>query len=124
MSNQLVTRGRRVSATQKNLILSDHFEKGISISELARKNQIHPITLYNWKRKMTEKKDSSELDISEMLAENERLRRENKQLQSALGKTTLEKECLTDIVAFLKKKNLEEQLKKRKNLSKKLKKKR
>lgn len=123
MSNQLVTRGRRVSSTQKNLILSDHFEKGISISELARKNQIHPITLYNWKRKMSDKKDTKAPDISEMLAENERLRNENKQLQAALGKTTLEKECLTDIVAFLKKKNLEERLKKRKSLSRKLKKK-
>lgn len=72
---------------------------------------------------MSDKKDTKAPDISEMLAENERLRNENKQLQAALGKTTLEKECLTDIVAFLKKKNLEERLKKRKSLSRKLKKK-
>lgn len=123
MSFQDVTRYRRVSPTQKNLILSDHFEKGISISELARKNQMHPITLYNWKRKMSEKKGPPEIDIAEMLAENERLRKEVKQLQSVLGKSTVENQCLTDIVAFLKKKSLEHRLNPQKNLSKKLKKK-
>lgn len=123
MSYQAVTSRRRVSATQKNLILSEHFEKGVSISELARKHQMHPITLYAWKRKMSQKKEVIEPDLSQMLAENESLRNEVKQLQAALGKSAVENQCLTDIVAFLKKKSLEDRLKKRKRLSKKLKRK-
>lgn len=110
---------KRLSIDQKNLILQDHFEKGVSISELARKNQIHPITLYNWKKKMADTKDKDELDIHEILAENEKLKKENSSLKKTLGTVTHEKEVIKDINEFLKKKYREEQLKKQKNISRK-----
>ncbi len=37
---------KRVSKDQKFNILKEHFGKGTSILELARINNIHPITLY------------------------------------------------------------------------------
>jgi transposase-like protein len=97
------------------LILSEHFEKGVSLSELARQNQIHPITLYNWKKQMADKKKDNELDINEILAENEKLKKENASLKKTLGSVTHEKEVIKDINDFLKKKYREEQLKKQGN---------
>jgi transposase-like protein len=108
---------KRLSIDQKHLILSDHFEKGISLSELARKNQIHPMTIYNWK--MSDKKKEDELDIHEIMAENEKLKKENSSLKKSLGSVSHEKEVLKDINDFLKKKYRDQQLKKQKSTSKK-----
>ena len=74
MANYQYFGRKRHTIEQKNLILSEHFEKGVSLSELARQNQIHPITLYNWKKQMADKKKDNELDINEILAENEKLK--------------------------------------------------
>ena len=73
---------KRPSIDQKHLILSDHFEKGISLSELARKHQIHPMTIYNWKKKMSDKKKEDELDPEELLVEIQKLKKENQSLKN------------------------------------------
>ena len=41
---------KRVSKNQKFLILSEHFQGGLSISELSRKYQVHAVTIYQWRR--------------------------------------------------------------------------
>ncbi len=110
---------KRATIDQKNLILSDHFENGISLSELARKHQIHPMTIYNWKKQMTDKKKEDELDIHEILAENEKLKKEISSLKKSLGSVSHEKEVFKDINDFLKKKYRDQQLKKQKSTSKK-----
>lgn len=94
---------KRLSIDQKNLILQDHFEKGVSISELARKNQIHPITLYNWKKKMADTKDKDELDIHEILAENEKLKKENSSLKKPWVPSLMKKKLLKTLMNSLKK---------------------
>lgn len=110
---------KRHSIDQKHLILQDHFENGVSISELARKHQIHPITIYNWKKQMSDKKKEDEIDVHEILAENEKLKKEIASLKKSLGTVSHEKEVVKDINEFLKKRYREQQLKKQKNTSKK-----
>ena len=66
---------KRVSKEQKFIILKEHFDKGTSISELARINNIHPITLYQWKRQMGEKPEEK-INVQEILGENQKLKKE------------------------------------------------
>lgn len=112
---------KRITKELKFNILKDHFEKGTSISELARLNGIHPITIYQWKRKMSEK-PIEKINIEELLKENEQLKKNNVQLTKALGQTALENQCLKDLNEFLKKKSQEQLLKSPKSFSKKRKK--
>lgn len=111
MENQSLSKRIFASKELKNLLISEHFENGTSISELARRNHMHPITLYAWKRKMSEQ-NQNPLDLKKLLEEIENLKKENKQLQKSLGKATLKNECLEDIVEYLKKREREDQLKK------------
>jgi transposase-like protein len=100
---------KRATIHQKYLILSDHFEKGISISELARKHQIHPVTIYNWKKQVTNKKNEEEVDVNEVLTENEKLRKEIASLKKTIGTISHENVVIKDINEFLKKKYREKQ---------------
>jgi transposase-like protein len=108
---------KRASFELKNRILQEHFDRGTPISELARINQIHPITIYQWKRKMAEENNKSDIDLKSLLQEMEQLKKQNKQLTKALGELTLDIQCLKDINEFYKKKQIENQLKKQKNSS-------
>jgi len=48
---QVTKDGRRqFPVWQKRLILREHIEQRVSISLLARKYQVHPVTIYNWRR--------------------------------------------------------------------------
>ena len=101
---------KRISKEQKFNILSEHFENGTPVSELARLHGIHPITIYHWKRQMSDK-PKNELDIEKLLKELNDLKKKNKQLTKALGEVTLDNQCLKDINDFLKKKEAEDLLK-------------
>ena len=83
-------------------------------------HNIHPVTLYQWKRNMGEKPEEK-INAHELLQEIERLKKQNKQLTSALGELTLDNQCLKDLNEFLKKKQMEELLKPQKNSSSKTK---
>jgi transposase-like protein len=122
MLDQSVSYPKRLSKSQKNLIVAEHFQSGISISELARKNQVNPAILYNWKVRMKKNTESESKDVREILDEVEKLRQENSKLKKALGEATLDITLQKDIIEFLKKKDLEARLKKQKNISRKLKK--
>jgi transposase-like protein len=112
---------KRITKEQKFNILTDHFKNGTPISELARLNGIHPVTLYQWKRLMGDKKENSPVDknLDEIKAELEKLRSENKKLTKALGELTLDHQCLKDVNEFLKKKYHNHLLEQQKNSSKK-----
>jgi len=44
---------RRLGYYEKRAILEEHFNLGLSLSVLSRKHQIHPVTLYSWKRSLS-----------------------------------------------------------------------
>ena len=41
---------KQYSFQQKEQILRDHFDHGLSISAISRKHQINAVNLYNWKK--------------------------------------------------------------------------
>ena len=113
---------RRFTHNEKIELISRHLNEGISISELARLNDIHPVTLYYWKRSMNGKnKKSDDINIKELLNEVNKLKNENKRLKKVVGEQVLDIDCLKDLNDFLKKKQQEEMLKKQKNSSEKIK---
>lgn len=93
---------KRITKEQKFNILTDHFEKGTPISELARLHGINPVTLYQWKRLMGDKPEEK-INIEEILRENEKLKKDNDLLNKALGKAHLSLECGKEIIEILKK---------------------
>lgn len=109
---------KRISKELKFNILSEHFEKGTAISELARLHGIHPITIYQWKRMMGDKPEEK-LDIQKLLEENNQLKKREKQLTKALGEMALDNQILKDLNEFLKKRQKEQELKKQNSFSKK-----
>lgn len=63
--------------------------------------------LYSWKRSlsMTDKPINSKDNIEEILAEMDRLKKENKYLSKAVSTLTIDKGILTDAIEILKKKS-------------------
>ena len=110
---------RMFTHDEKISILSRHFKEGVSISELARVNHINPVTLYSWKRKMSKKTKKSSIDLNELVDENEMLKKQIKSLKKIVGEQVLDIDCLKDLNEFLKKKNLEAELKRQENSLKK-----
>jgi putative transposase len=110
---------KRLSKSQRFNILSEHFDKGTPISELARINKINPVTIYNWKKAMGEKPKET-LDIQEILLELENLKKENNILKKVIGNKEVDLEICKDIIEFLKKKEREDLLISSKNTSKKI----
>jgi len=109
---------KRVPKEQKFNILSEHFEKGTPISELARLHGIHPITIYQWKRSMGDK-PKSEIDIQKLIEENNELKKKEKRLTKAIGELALDNQILKDLNEFLKKRQREQELKKQEDSLKK-----
>ena len=107
MGNPERTR-RTFSKPQKQRILREHFDNGLSISVLSRKHQISPVTLYSWKRMlMTDKKaKKEELLPEEIFEELERLRKENDNLKKALAEEVVQKNILYQAVEDGIKKNI------------------
>ena len=114
----MLTCRKRLSTEQKFIILKEHFDKGTSISELARLNQINPVTLYQWKRQMGDQPEEK-INIQEILDENLKLKKDIERLTKALGNAHLDVECSKEIISILKKKSQEHQLKQQKKSSKK-----
>lgn len=112
---------RRIFTYEEKIsILSRHSKEGVSISELARVNSINPVTLYSWKYQMKSKPKKDEApDFKELIAEVDELKKQNKSLKKIVGEQVLDIDCLKDLNEFLKKKDLERQLKKQENSLKK-----
>ena len=111
---------RRFSAALKNLILQEHLAHGTNLSQLARKYQVHPVTLYQWKRRVTmEERDQKEkVDYRELFEELEKTRKENQRLKKTLAELAVDKSILQDAVEILKKKHQQQKLKSRRKSSK------
>ena len=96
-----------ITDSQKLMILKENREEGIPISILARKHGIHPITIYQWKRKMSQDDQELSLEkIKEILLENEHLKKENKNLKIKVADLSMDTEVLKDALDTVKKKSL------------------
>ena len=93
--------------SQKLMILKENRDDGVPISILARKHGIHPITIYQWKKKMDQDENELSMDrIKEVLLENERLKKENKNLKVKVADLSIDTEILKDALDIVKKKSL------------------
>lgn len=103
-------RRKTFSKAKKMEILREINKGSTSLSDLARIHDIHPVTIYSWKRTLRETmKKSEEPNVSEILKENERLKLENLALKETVSDLAVRKrivECANDILkrAQLKKK--------------------
>ena len=78
MQTTEIPKRKYFTKAQKRSILDELNSNGMTISVLARKHDIHPVTVHKWKREMgTKKNDNSEIDISELLEELEKSKKEN-----------------------------------------------
>ena len=70
------TKRKYFTKDQKRKVLDELRTHGMTISVLARKHDIHPVTLHKWKREMGSSKenDQNNQDINELLKENERIK--------------------------------------------------
>ena len=103
---------KRFTKEQKAVILSEHLQEGLSISELSRKHQVSAYTLYKWRNAMKEKQkdDLVSLDPEELLKEIEQLKNENTRLKTTVAEQVLDIATLKQWSDFVKKKLREEKL--------------
>ena len=82
-------------------ILREISSGSVMLSDLARKHDIHPVTIYSWKRMLRENmKKPEEINVDEILKENERLKLENLALKETVSDLAVRKrilECSNDI---------------------------
>lgn len=94
-------RRRSFTKAKKMEILREISSGSIMLSDLARKHDIHPVTIYSWKRTLRENmKKPEEINIDEILKENERLKLENLALKETVSDLAVRKrilECSNDI---------------------------
>jgi len=110
MQTTETTRRAYRTKSQKIQLLNELQSGGMTISTLARKYGIHPVTIHKWKRDMSEiKKDS--IDVHELLQELEKLKEENNHLKKAVGNMAITNEILQTANDVLKKNQRSEKLK-------------
>ena len=98
---------KHFSRTQRELILKEHTEQGIPISQLARKNGIHAITIYQCKRNRYQDNESiSPEKIKELLLEISKLKSENKQLKFKVADLAVSNDILNEAIEISKKREL------------------
>jgi len=96
---------------QKLQLLNELDSGGMTISILARKHGIHPVTIHKWKREMTQETKKDSVDIKEILQELEKLKEENNHLKKAVGNMAINNEILQTANEVLKKNQRLEKLK-------------
>jgi transposase-like protein len=101
------------SRDKKQEILKQHTDQGIPISQLARENGIHAVTIYQWKRLMSDEKKESDLTpamLRELIAENSKLKKEIKQLKYKVADLSVSNDILNDALEIAKKNAILEQI--------------
>ena len=98
---------RYFSKAQKEQILREHTELGVPISQIARKNGINAITVYQWKRNMSQEDESITPEkIKELLLEIRNLKSENKNLKIKVADLAVSNDILTDAIEIAKKREI------------------
>ena len=103
-----VQKRRRFSTSQKIAMVQEAMEPGKSVSYVARKYDVSPSQLFNWRLRMTEGgKEAIKADDDVVAAAEVReLKKQIRELQRVLGKKTLENEILRDAVELAHEKKL------------------
>ena len=92
-------------------ILRELESSGLSLSDLARKHDIHPVTVYSWKRTLRESmKKPEQIDIDELLKEVDRLKLENSALKDTVSDLAVSKRILECSNKLLKRDQLKKKL--------------
>ena len=103
---------RRLSRIQREQILREHTDLGIPISQLARKNGINAVTIYQWKRLMNQDDESITPDKNrELLFEVTKLKTENKLLKCKVADLAVSNDILHEAIEISKKRELLKQAK-------------
>jgi transposase-like protein len=97
--------------SQKLQILNELNSGGMTISTLARKLDIHPVTIHKWKREMSQDTKKEAIDVTEILIELEKIKNENNHLKKAVGSMAIDNEILKAYVEVLKKNQHSKKLK-------------
>ena len=108
--SEIKTRRHRTKS-QKIQILNELETGGMTISFLARKHGIHPVTIHKWRRDMSKENIKEQLDMEEILQELEKIKEENANLKKAVGNLAVDNEILKTAVDVLKKNQRLEKLK-------------
>ena len=102
----------RFSRTQKEQIIQEYREQEIPISQLARKNGIHAVTVYQWMRNMTQNDESiTPAKIRDLLSEISKLKLENKQFKFKVADLAVTNDIMAEAIEISKKRELLKQAK-------------
>lgn len=103
-----IQRRRRWSSKEKEVIVRETFEPGNSVSLVARKYNIAPSQLFQWKRFMENGASKGIENEEELVPESEvkKLEQRIKSLERLLGRKTEEVEILKEAVILARKKKL------------------
>jgi len=93
---------RSYTISQKEQIVKEHLEHGLSISAISRKHQINAVTLYAWK-KMLMGPGKGKTSPEEQ-AEIDKLRREVEALKKVISDLAIDNSILKEANDILKKK--------------------
>jgi transposase-like protein len=63
--------------SMRNQILNELKIGDMTLTNLARKHGIHPVTIHKWKRDMTKELKQDTIDVQEILRDLEKLKAEN-----------------------------------------------
>ena len=107
---------------QRSDILNELYSSGMTVTALARKHEIHPVTIHNWKqimlkkttKKRSKKPTSHDNDLTEVMSENQSLKEQLDNLKKAFADISIDNQILKTYNNELKKSYLEAKLKKRK----------
>ena len=99
-----VQRRRRYSAEEKQRIVQETYQPGMTLSQVARANGISPSLLFRW-RKLAGAGALQAVRADEAVvpaSEYQEAQRQIKELQRLLGKKTLENEILKEAVEVVR----------------------
>lgn len=103
-----VERRRRWSTEEKQRIIEETYEPGVSISQVARKYDINPSQLFYWRRLMEEGALAGIRSQEELVPKSQvkELERQVRELERMLGRKTLEVEILREGLKLAQEKKL------------------
>lgn len=97
------TRRTQRTKPQKLQLLNEMQSGGMTISILARKHGIHPVTIHRWKRDMSQETKKDSTHVHEIHQEILKLKEENNHLKKSVGNLAITNEILQTAVDVQKK---------------------